>query len=141
MTGETGARLHATAVAWRGRGVLLRGASGAGKSTLALALIGQGWMLVGDDQLDISVHDGQLHAAAVPALRGWLEVRSVGLVAMPYRLSAPLVLVVDLVPDPYRLPDSHQMQLLGFLLPHVCVQAHAAGLPARLIAALIESAT
>jgi HPr kinase/phosphorylase len=134
-------RLHATAVAWAGRGVLLRGASGAGKSTLALALIRQGWMLVGDDQVDVGLADGQLHMSPAPALRGWLEVRGLGLVAMPYRLSAPLALVVDLLPDPPRLPESRHLDLLGQAVPAVSLQRQTAELPSRLIAALIESAT
>ena len=38
--------VHATAVAWHGRGVLLRGPSGSGKSALALRLLHAGAVLV-----------------------------------------------------------------------------------------------
>lgn len=41
--------LHASAIEWRGRGVLLAGKAGSGKSTLAAELLGQGARLIGDD--------------------------------------------------------------------------------------------
>ena len=48
--------LHASAVLWHGRGVLIRGASrAAGKSSLALRLLAAGAMLVADDLVGSSV--------------------------------------------------------------------------------------
>lgn len=41
--------LHASAIEWRGQGVLLAGKAGSGKSTLAAELLGQGARLIGDD--------------------------------------------------------------------------------------------
>lgn len=42
-------RLHAAAVAWEGRGLLLTGADGAGKSTLAYACLQQGFDFISED--------------------------------------------------------------------------------------------
>ena len=42
-------KVHATAVAIAGSGVLIRGASGSGKSDLALRLIDRGAILISDD--------------------------------------------------------------------------------------------
>jgi HPr kinase/phosphorylase len=52
--------LHASVVAWRGRGLLILGASGAGKSSAALRLIDAGWMLVADDQVVIRLDPSPL---------------------------------------------------------------------------------
>jgi HPr kinase/phosphorylase len=52
--------LHASVVAWRGRGLLILGASGAGKSSTALRLIDAGWMLVADDQVVIRLYPSPL---------------------------------------------------------------------------------
>jgi HPr kinase/phosphorylase len=132
-------RVHATAVAWGPRAVLLRGSPGSGKSSLALALAAQNWMLVGDDQVDLSVSEGALAVAPAGNLRGWLEVRGVGIAAHSYRLSAIVGLVVDLVPDPPRLPEPLWLTLLGIRVPQVALCAHDAALPAAVTAALIKS--
>jgi serine kinase of HPr protein (carbohydrate metabolism regulator) len=131
-------RLHATSVAWAGRAILLRGASGAGKSRLALTLIERGWMLVGDDYVDVHVTNGQLTVAPVPGLQGWLEVRGLGIVAMPFLGSASLVLVADLVINPPRLAEASQTRLLDIPVAQVCLPAHDPDLPALIIAALIS---
>lgn len=46
--------LHAGALAWRGRGVLLPGASGAGKSTTTVALVQAGFDFLADDTIFLS---------------------------------------------------------------------------------------
>lgn len=51
--------LHASAVAWEGRSVILCGPSGSGKSTLAAFLARQpGWSLLSDDACVLSFTDG-----------------------------------------------------------------------------------
>ena len=51
--------LHATCIAWQGRGVLIRGPSGSGKSALALGLMAHGAVLVADDRVKLSLQNGQ----------------------------------------------------------------------------------
>ena len=89
-------------------GVLLLGPSGAGKSDLALRLIAAGAMLVADDRTDLAIEDGGLVATPPKALAGLIEVRNLGIVALPHRSSARIALVVDLTPGaaPARLPQA-----------------------------------
>ncbi len=130
--------MHATAVAWRSRAVLLRGASGSGKSSLALALIEQGWMLVGDDYVDVRRARAGVVVAPAENLRGWLEVRGVGLLPQPFLLEAPLRLVADLVTDPPRLPDVMTADIAGSAITCIQLPAHGADLAAKLTQALIH---
>ena len=99
MTANAGAAvlLYGTAIAWHGRGILLRGPSGAGKSDLALRVIAAGGMLVADDQVLATNTKAGVIAAAPPEIAGLIELRGVGLVRLPYLSSARLALVFDLV--------------------------------------------
>ena len=89
-------------------GVLLLGASGAGKSDLALRLIAVGAELVADDRTDLTVENGTLLASPPPILAGLIEVRGLGIVAMPHCPRIRVALAVELTPDniPPRLPES-----------------------------------
>lgn len=109
--------LHASAVAFDGRAVLLTGASGSGKSTLALELIGLGGTLVADDRVTLAPRDGALWLDAPDRLRGRIEARGVGMLACP---SAPARarLVVDMETiETSRLPDPRWTTLAGIELP------------------------
>ena len=97
--------VHATAVALGGRAVLLTGPSGSGKSDLALRLIDRGWVLVGDDYVDVFKEGGALHVRARPTIAGRIEVRGVGIVDTPTLDRAPVALVADLVSESQRMPD------------------------------------
>ena len=132
--------LHATAIAWHDRGILIRGASGGGKSTLALGLIDRGALLVGDDQIVIERNAGALVMCAPTRLAGLLEVRGVGLIRLPYLLSARLALVVDLVPVARieRLPDLALTALLDIRVPVVHLAA-ADPLAALRLAAVLRA--
>jgi hypothetical protein len=59
--------LHASGVVLDGRAVLITGAAGAGKSSLAAALLRAGGLLLSDDAVALSLHDGALiaHAGSV----------------------------------------------------------------------------
>ncbi|WP_237217035.1 HPr kinase/phosphorylase, partial [Falsiroseomonas oryziterrae] len=109
--------LHASCAAESGDGVLFLGPSGAGKSELVLRLIGRGWSLVADDQVELSPQDGQVFAAPPHALRGLLEVRGVGLFRdLPVAAPATLRLVVELLPPgeaPPRLPEPRAFDTCG----------------------------
>lgn len=93
-------------------GVLLLGPSGAGKSDLALRLIATGAELVADDRTELAARDGALIAAPPPALAGLIEVRNVGIVALPYRARVRLAVAIDLAQGgtPERLPEAAYWQ-------------------------------
>lgn len=119
MNEASGIVMYGCVVALDGWGVLLRGKSGSGKSDLALRLIGDGAMLVADDQIRLILSEGLVHASAPEAIAGLLEVRGVGIVPMASRKQAPLALIVDLVPreEVPRLPDARTETILGLDLP------------------------
>jgi serine kinase of HPr protein (carbohydrate metabolism regulator) len=130
--------LHATTVAVDGVGVLLRGPSGSGKSDLALRLIDGGAALVSDDRTQLG-RDGagllaQMPRAAPPSLRGRMEVRGLGIMAVPFVLQARLGLVVELAPDApiERLPDAQTCDYLGVAVPLIVLRAFEASAPAKL---------
>jgi HPr kinase/phosphorylase len=115
---ETTTQIHATAIALDDRrAALLFGPSGVGKSDLALRCILQGaWIdgrhhlatLVADDQVIIERTFDGLRAWPPEAIAGRIEVRGLGIVAMPHISSAAVTLAVELVdaPEIERLPDS-----------------------------------
>lgn len=132
-------RVHGTAIAVDGAGVLLRGPSGAGKSDLALRLIDNGrTALVADDQTEIRLRGGDLVMTAPPALQGLLEVRGVGIVAVDTLPASPLRLIVDLVaPDRIeRLPNYRTETVLGQPVPAVSLSPFETSAPAKLRAAV-----
>ena len=127
--------IHATCVKLAsGAGVLLTGASGSGKSDLALRLIDGGAKLVADDRCDLFVDGTTLAARAPAALAGLIEIRGVGIIAMPYEKAAAVSLVVELVPraDVVRLPESAQITHLGVSVRSVRLHAFDASTPAKI---------
>jgi len=112
-------RVHATAIAVGGRGVLIRGPSGSGKSDLALrclalgpsALLKDTVELVADDQVLLKREKSATHprlvATSPPTLRGKLEIRGVGILEVAVRDEVDIVLIADLVPrgSVDRFPD------------------------------------
>ena len=125
MSEKTLKPLHASCVSINEVGILLRGPSGSGKSDLTLRLIGDGAILVADDQVQLTVVAGSLMARAPDLLAGKLEVRGCGILAFPRLDSVAVHLVVDLVPriDVQRLPKPESCRLFGFELP--LYQLHA----------------
>ncbi len=97
---------QATGVAIDGRAVLIEGVPGAGKSSLALALIDRGAVLIGDDGVLLQQAGSQLSASPVPATAGLLEVRGLGLVAMPVLAAVPVALVIVLDHSAPRFIDT-----------------------------------
>lgn len=112
-------RVHGTCVALAGCGVLLRGEPGAGKSDLALRLIEDGALLVADDQTEIRREGPHLLAQVPESLAGLIEVRGLGVVAVPFTPSSALHLVIDLVARDAvpRMPEPRSVQFLGVALP------------------------
>lgn len=111
--------LHASCVAWQGRGVLILGPSGSGKSTLALELMAFGAMLVADDRTEVTEAEDGLWAQAPDAIAGLIEARHVGLLRADHA-PARLVLVVDLgQEETHRLPQNRHRSVHGRDLPLV----------------------
>jgi HPr kinase/phosphorylase len=90
-------------------GVLILGKSGAGKSDLALRLVAMGAKLVADDRTDLFVRRGRLYGRAPKAIAGLMEVREVGILALPFAASVRIALVVEPEAGP-RLPDLRRFQ-------------------------------
>lgn len=98
-------RMHGSCVAKEDGAILLLGPSGSGKSDLALRLLAFGFELVADDQVLIT--DGDVSCPA--ELAGLLEARGIGIVRLPYRGRARLVLIAELgaVTDRLPRPEKH----------------------------------
>jgi HPr kinase/phosphorylase len=122
--------MHGSCASRDGQAVLLLGPSGAGKSDLVLRLLGRGFDLVADDQVEIL--DGQV--AAPTALAGLLEVRGLGILRLPYVETARLALIGDLTHRGERLPAPAHHATLN--VPLIRIDAQAASAPDRVIMAL-----
>jgi HPr kinase/phosphorylase len=125
-----GVRFHGSCVARAGAGVLILGPSNAGKSDLALRLIGRGFVLVADDQVDVI--NGCAHAPE--GLAGLLEVRGLGIVRLPHLSGAKLKLVIALCDQTERLPQPARHAELN--LPLVRLNSAGASAPDRVELAL-----
>lgn len=143
--------VHATTVAREGRAVLLRGPSGAGKSDLALRVLALpapgglpsalpigGFVLVADDQTRIENRNGRLIASAPETIAGRIEVRGIGIVALPFVGEAEVTLVADLVApgEAERLPEPATATLLGVAIPLVRVTPFEGSAPLKVALAL-----
>ena len=138
--------IHASCVAFGKHGVLIRGPSGSGKSELVLRLIdAEGYglggtahraTLVADDQVVLTLIEGQIYTKPAPALAGLLEIRGQGIVNLEYVQDIALVLVVDLVPacEIARMPEPEELitELLGLSVPRLALDGHSAAAPAKL---------
>lgn len=129
--------LHATTVSIDGRAVLLCGPSGAGKSDLALRLIDRGAVLVSDDTTLVKRIDGRLVATCPATIAGKMEVRGLGIVAMPHVGEASVALVADLSDMVERMPlEPVHRTIAGMQVPVVRIVPHEASAPIKVELAL-----
>jgi len=126
--------VHASCVCIGGKGVLLLGESGSGKSDLALRLIDGGATLVADDQVRVSLSDGQLSASAPDTIRGMIEARGIGILSVDYEDNIPLALAVKLVAREAveRLPETAFWSCHGMQLPLLSLHAFDKSTPAKI---------
>ena len=131
-------RVHATAVAWEGNAVLLRGGSGSGKSDLALRLIDAGWDLVADDYTELHEAGGTLCARAPENIKGLIEVRGIGIMRLGCVARATVVAVFDLLPlsEIERLPEARTETLMGHAVPRFALHGFDASAVAKVRMAL-----
>ncbi|HXR86750.1 MAG TPA: HPr kinase/phosphatase C-terminal domain-containing protein [Stellaceae bacterium] len=131
-------RVHGTAIALGSEGILLRGPSGAGKSDFALRLIDQGARLVADDQTELRREGNTIIMSAPATIAGQMEVRGLGILAVPSVASAPLRLVLDLMPtaEIERMPLPRDCHYLGCSIRAIAVAPFEASAPAKLRLAL-----
>lgn len=121
---------HATALVIGEKGVLITGASGAGKSALAERLVAEARArglfarLVGDDRIALTVEKGRLIAAGHPAIRGRVERRGIGILAVDSLEKAVLSGVVTLEAAPSRLPEpaARHLEIQGVRLPRIALR-------------------
>ncbi len=135
--------IHASCVAIDDEGVLLAGPSGIGKSDLALRLIDGGALLVADDRTHLCLMDGVLMAASPPSIAGFLEVRHVGILRLPYRATVSVSLYVDLAPPDAaleRFPEPEEHLLLDRPVKRLRLKAVESSTPAKICAALAYTA-
>ena len=133
--------IHASCVALGRRGILLLGPSGSGKSDLALRLIDQGAKLVADDRTILFVKNGALHAKAPASIKGLLEIRGVGIIALPMSDTVKIVLAVQLGREGARLPHPRVYHAplslkAAHLPPQITLNARFVSTPAKIRAAL-----
>ena len=116
--------VHASAVAFDGKGVLIKGASGSGKSSLALDLMSRGATLISDDQTELWRQNDSLWARPPDSLAGLIEARGIGILNADWK-PAPIVAVVDLDHvETERLPKSESIDFIGIDLPLLRKIAH-----------------
>lgn len=133
------ANVHASCVEYKKKGILIYGPSGRGKSDLALRLImEQGAKLVADDRVNLQVLKGKIKATAPTILKGFLEVRGVGIVKFS-SVNADLFLAIRLVEKREmveRLPERESYEFGGISIPQISLYAFDASAPSKILAAL-----
>jgi HPr kinase/phosphorylase len=110
--------IHATAVSFRGRGVLITGEAGSGKSTLGLQLLQLGCDLVADDRVNLTQFGDQIIASSPEPMAGLLEARGVGIQKASSTPGASIVLAIDLDrTEADRLPPDRALRLFDVNIP------------------------
>lgn len=130
-------RLHASAAAWCGRGILVQGPSGAGKSALIADLLAAGAHLVADDLVQIERRHDCLYATAV-AETGLIELRGNGIFRLATTVGVPVTLCIELTVgiESERLPADATALIAGVPLPRLQLSSAAPSAMAQILIAL-----
>jgi serine kinase of HPr protein (carbohydrate metabolism regulator) len=135
----TSLRIDGVAVAIDNQAVLLRGPSGSGRSDLALRLIDEGAKLISDEQVELHREGDRLLIgcpAVMPSeLKGVIEARGVGLVAVPHvDRFVPLTWVVEMADaaEIERMPAAETAEYLGIAAPLLKLDPFAVSATAKL---------
>ena len=129
---------QATCVAIGGRAVLIEGPSGSGKSDLALRLIDRGARLVSDDRTLVVRTPAGLVARAPLAFEGRMEVRGIGIAALPHDAEAPVALLVRLDAEAPRLPERRRRMIAGVEVRVIALDPRPASAPIKVELALSQ---
>lgn len=126
MSAEPGT-IHASALGLGRHGLLILGRSGAGKSALALEflLADPAARLIGDDRVRLIERGDEIVASPPARLAGLIEVRGVGILAVPHLAEATITHVVEFV-DPAeieRLPADGVWRSGALTRPRLCLPA------------------
>jgi len=125
--------VHASCVAFDGKGILILGPSGSGKSSLALQLMAMGAELVADDKTKVHAVNAEILASSPAAIKGMIEARGVGILMASALKEASIQLIVDLGrKEQDRLPQKQEFSLLGQSIPLLC-KVDAAHFPAAIL--------
>ena len=108
--------------------MILVGPPGSGKSDLALRLIDRGATLVADDRVHLDPA-GCLHPPQT--LAGLIEVRGLGILAMPHVAGISAGLLVDLSAAPERMPAPAFRTVSGVRLPLLWLSAFEPSAPLK----------
>lgn len=109
--------LHATAVSFGGKGLLIIGPSGSGKSNLALQLMALGADLIVDDLVEVYEQEGGpwLRHPLPMGAKTNIEARGLGILPAKRAEPAPLAMIVDLAQvSQIRLPDPMFLRIGNF---------------------------
>ena len=129
-------RLHATTVSIDGRAVMIEGVSGSGKSDLALRLIDRGAILVSDDQTLVVRAGKRLLARAPTTIAGRIEVRGIGILALPHVDDVPVALLVRVDGAIERMPERRVRRIAGIDVRQFAVDPFHASAPIKVELAL-----
>ncbi len=129
-------RLHATTVAIDGVAVMIEGASGSGKSDLALRLIDRGAVLVSDDQTLVIRVGKTLQARPPSTIAGRIEVRGIGIIAMPHVEDVPVGLLIRIDGAIERMPERRARKIAGIDVRQFAVDPFHASAPIKVELAL-----
>ena len=114
-------KVHGTSVSIDGDGVLFRGPPGSGKSDLALRMINYGAQLVSDDQVCLTRRNDNIFMSSPSNIRNSMEVRGIGIVNTIAQKEAPLILVLNMLPNnaANRMPIWQLCTFLDIKVPAV----------------------
>lgn len=133
--------IHASAVKFEKRGVLLIGPSASGKSSLAAHLIDRhDGQLIADDRVVLTAENNQLIAGAPASLSGLLELRGFGVVEMPTAAPCIISLAVNLVARQAvpRIAEADYVTFEGLKIPQLHLHGFDLATPMTIKQALVH---